>query len=57
MINPYLTDPCTNAKLTLTDFSISVSIYQHLTVTYQYLINAYIIKSVLTDPDQYLISS
>ena len=57
MINPYLTDPCTNAKLTLTDFSISISIYQHLTVTYQYLINAYIIKSVLTDPDQYLISS
>ena len=43
MINLYLTDPCTNDKLILTDFSIPISIYQYLTVTYH---NAYVIKPV-----------
>ena len=29
----------------LTGFLIKINIYQHLTVTYQYLVNAYIIKA------------
>ena len=40
----------TNAKLTLTDILIQIEIYQYLTVTYQYLINAYIIKAIFKWP-------
>ena len=44
----------TNGKLILTNFSTQINIYQYLTVTYQYLGNAYIIKryqpwSILND--------
>ena len=44
MIIPYLPDPFTNAKLILIDFLIQINIYQYLTVTYQYFVNAYIVK-------------
>ena len=37
----------TNAKLILIDFLIQINIYQRLTVTYQYLVNAYIVKATL----------
>ena len=33
MTNPYLTDPCTKAKLILTDFLVQTIIYHYLTVT------------------------
>ena len=45
--NPNLSDPCTNTKLILTDFLIWINIYQYSMITYQYLINAYIIKLIL----------
>ena len=44
----------TNAKLILIDFLIQINIYQYLTVTYQYLVKAYIVRANLTRPDQYL---
>ena len=34
MINPFLIDSFTNAKLILIDFLIQTNIYQYLTVTY-----------------------
>ena len=53
MFNPYLTDvyrylydyflfnwSFTNVKLILIDFLIQINIYQYLTVTCQYLVNA-----------------
>ena len=46
MINAYLTDPCTNAKLILTDVLIKINIYLYLTAAYQYLINVYNIKPI-----------
>ena len=46
MINLYLTDPCTNADVILTDFLMQINIYKYVTVTYQYLINAYITKPI-----------
>ena len=48
ILNQYLYDyslfiwSFTNVKLILTDFLIQINIYQYLTVTYQYLANAYI---------------
>ena len=48
MINLYLTDPCANANLMLTCFLIQINIYKYLTVTYQHLINAYMIKPTFT---------
>ena len=41
MIIPYLTDP---AKLIITDFFIHINIYQYLTNTCQYLVNASTVK-------------
>ena len=55
MINLYLSDLCTKAKLILTDFLIQINIYLYLTAAYQYLmlikLNQYF---YLTDPDHYL---
>ena len=60
MLNQYLTDivqylydyslynwPFTNDKLILIDSLNQINIYQYfyLTVTYQYLVNAYIVKA------------
>ena len=48
ILNQYLYDyslfiwSFNNVKLILTDFLIQINIYQYLTVTYQYLANAYI---------------
>ena len=39
----------TNAKLVLTDSSNQINIYYYLTVTYQYLVCAYIVKAALPD--------
>ena len=50
MVNFYLTDPQSNAKLILPDFLIQINIDQYLTVTYQYLINAYIIEPIFNWP-------
>ena len=46
MVIPYLTESYTNAKLMQTDFLIQIKIYQYLAVTYQYLVNAYIVKAI-----------
>ena len=59
MFNQYLTDTYrylhdyslfnwsfTNAKLILIDSLNQISIYQYLTVTYQYLVYAYIVKAI-----------
>ena len=54
MIIPYLTDP---AKLIITDFFIHINIYQYLTNTCQYLVNASTVKEFLIGPDQYLNNS
>ena len=35
----------TNGKLILIDFLNQINIYQYLTATYQYLVNAYIVKA------------
>ena len=45
MAIPYLTDPLPIAKLVLIHFLIQIIVYQYLTVTYQYLVNAYIVKA------------
>ena len=58
MLNWYLTNTCwflhdyflfnwsfTNAKLILIDSLNQINVYQYLTVTYQYLVNAYIVKA------------
>ena len=37
--------PFTNAKLILIDSLNQINIYQYLTVTYQYLVYAYIVKA------------
>ena len=42
MTIPYLTDPLPIAKLIPIYFLIQINIYQYLTVTYQYLVNAYV---------------
>ena len=38
------------AKLMLIDYLNQISIYQYLTVTYQYLVNAYIVKATFNQP-------
>ena len=51
MIIPYLPDPLlmiliilNDTKLILIYFLIQINIYQYLTVTYQYFVNAYVVK-------------
>ena len=46
IITPYLTDHLPYAEVILANFLIQINIYQYLRVTYQYLINAYIIKAI-----------
>ena len=47
LIISYLTDPLPMLNwYILTDILIQINIYQDLTVTYQYLINAWIIKAI-----------
>ena len=43
MIIPYLIDPY--AKLVLIDSLNQINIYQYLTITYQYLVCAYLVKT------------
>ena len=60
MLNWYLTDtyqylivPCLTDPLpvpTDADILVQINIYQYLTVTYQYLINAYIITAIFNWP-------
>ena len=63
MLNWYLTGTCeylhdyflfnwsfTYAQLILIDFLSQINIYQHMTVTCQYLVNAYIVKATFKQP-------
>ena len=45
MIISYFNWSFTNAKLVLIDSLNQINIYQYLTVTYQYLVCAYIVKA------------
>ena len=52
ILNQYLHDyslfnlSFTNTKLILTDVLIQINIHKYLTVTFQYLVNAYIVKAI-----------
>ena len=48
LIVPCLTDPL--PVPTDADILVQINIYQYLTVTYQYLIKAYIIKAIFNWP-------